>query len=59
MTLKDETRTLPGEYQEARIVDLLEHVRTGFGYYDAGEISAFDLDDMIQDYARATREFRN
>jgi hypothetical protein len=59
MTIKEETRALPVEYQEARLADLLEHVRAGFGYYDAGEMGVFDLDEMIRDYARASREVRN
>ncbi len=47
---------LVGSYYEARLVNLLERVRAGFADYDAGELDAFDLDDLIHRYKRATRE---
>ena len=47
---------LVGSYYEARLADLLERVRDGFADYDAGELDAFDLDDLIHRYKRATRE---
>jgi len=31
-------------------------VRTGFARFDAGEIDAFDLDDLIHHYKRSARE---
>jgi hypothetical protein len=31
-------------------------VRDGFARYDAGEIDAFELDDLIHHYKRAARE---
>lgn len=43
-------------YYEARLAELLERVREGFARYDAGELNAFDLDDLIHRYKRATRE---
>ncbi len=43
-------------YHEARLADLLEQVRDGFERYDAGELDAFDLDELIHRYKRATRE---
>jgi hypothetical protein len=43
-------------YHEARLADLLEHVRDGFGRYDAGELDAFELDDLIHRYKRAARQ---
>ncbi len=43
-------------YHEARLGDLLEHVRTGFAKYDAGEINAFGLDELIHRYHIAARE---
>jgi hypothetical protein len=49
-------RALVGTYYEARLVDLLERVRDGFVNYDAGELDAFELDDLIHRYKRATRE---
>lgn len=47
---------LVGAYYEARLADLLERVRDAFADYDAGELDAFDLDDLIHRYKRATRE---
>jgi hypothetical protein len=35
---------------------LLERVRDGFARLDAGEIDAFDLDDLIHRYKRSVRE---
>lgn len=35
---------------------LLEHVRDGFARLDAGELDAFDLDDLIHHYKRSARE---
>lgn len=49
-------RALVGTYYEARLAELLERVREGFGRYDAGELDAFELDDLIHRYRRATRE---
>lgn len=43
-------------YHEARLADLLEHVRAGFVRYDAGEIDAFGLDELIHRYQMAARE---
>jgi hypothetical protein len=43
-------------YHEARLADLLERVREGFERYDDAELDAFELDDLIHRYKRATRE---
>jgi len=43
-------------YHEARLADLLEHVRAGFVRYDSGEIDAFGLDELIHRYQIAARE---
>ena len=43
-------------YHEAQLAGLLERVREGFSRYDAGEIDAFELDDLIHHYKRAARE---
>lgn len=45
-----------GNYYEARLAELLERIREGFARFDAGELSAFDLDDLIHRYKRAARE---
>ncbi len=49
-------RALVGTYYEARLADLLEQVREGFARYDAGELDAFELDDLVHRDKRATRE---
>lgn len=43
-------------YHEARLAELLEHVRAGFVRYDAGEIDAFQLDELIHRYQITARE---
>jgi len=43
-------------YHEAKLADLLEHVRRGFAAYDAAEIDAFELDELIHHYKRSTQE---
>ncbi len=48
-------RTLLATYHEAKLADLLEHVRAGFDRYDAGEIDAFGLDDLIHRYQLSAR----
>lgn len=45
-----------GEYHEQQLRILLERVRSGFVRLDAGEIDAFDLDELIDRYQRAARE---
>ena len=47
---------LVGTYYEAQLAELLERVRDGFARYDAGELDAFELDDLVHRYKRATRE---
>ena len=43
-------------YHEARLADLIEHVRDGLACYDASEIDAFELDAVMHHYQRAARE---
>ena len=43
-------------YHEEELQRLLGHVREGFARLDAGEIDAFDLDELIHRYKRSTRE---
>jgi hypothetical protein len=49
-------RATIGEYHSAQLAGLIEHVREALARYDAGEIDAFDLDDVIHRYKRATQE---
>jgi DNA repair ATPase RecN len=43
-------------YHEAQLTKLLERVQEGFRRFEAGEINAFELDDLIHHYKRAARE---
>jgi hypothetical protein len=43
-------------YHEEQLGLLLERVREGFGRLDAGEIDAFELDELIHRYKRSARE---
>jgi hypothetical protein len=49
-------QALVATYHEAKLADLLEHVRKGFGEYDAGRIDAFELDAIIHQYKRSAIE---
>lgn len=49
-------RALVATYHEAKLADLIEHVRAALVRYDAGEIDVFELDDVIHHYERASRE---
>ncbi|MCA1697983.1 MAG: hypothetical protein LC790_03395 [Actinobacteria bacterium] len=43
-------RAAAGRYHEAELQRLVERVRDGLARYDAGEIDAFELDDLIHHY---------
>lgn len=45
-----------GAYHEEQLRLLLERVREGFVRLDAGELDAFELDDLIHRYKRSARE---
>ena len=45
-----------GNYHERELRQLLERVRDGFAQLDAGEIDAFELDELIHRYKRSARE---
>ena len=49
-------REVIGRYQEQQLRLLLERVRDGFQRLDAGEIDAFELDELIHRYTRSARE---
>ena len=49
-------REVVGAYHAAEQAKLLEHVRGGFQRYDAGEIDAFELDELIHHYHRSTQK---
>jgi hypothetical protein len=49
-------RALVGDYHREKLGELLEHVRGGFAAYDAGQIDAFELDEIIHQYKRAAIE---
>lgn len=49
-------RLVIGNYHQAQLAELIEHVREALVRYDAGEIDVFDLDDLIHHYKRSARE---
>jgi hypothetical protein len=49
-------RAAVGAYHKAELVRLIEHVRDGLARYDVGEVDAFELDDLIHHYKRATQK---
>ena len=49
-------REMVGDDHERQLRALLEYVRDGFARLDAGELDAFDLDDLIHRYKRSARQ---
>jgi hypothetical protein len=49
-------REAVGAYHEAELGKLLDRVRAALASYDAGEIDAFKLDDLIHHYKRAAQK---
>ncbi|HKG62845.1 MAG TPA: hypothetical protein VKB28_02170 [Solirubrobacteraceae bacterium] len=49
-------RAVVGAYHEVELARLIERVRKGLERYDAGEIDAFELDELIHHYKRATQK---
>ncbi len=43
-------------YHETQLAKLLRHLQEGFRRFEAGEINAFELDELIHHYKRAARE---
>jgi hypothetical protein len=48
-------RAAVGVYHEAELQRLIERLRDGLARYDTGEVDAFELDDLIHHYKRATQ----
>jgi hypothetical protein len=48
-------RVVLGTYHEAELAALLERVAEAIERYRAGEIDAFDLDEVIHRYSKAAR----
>lgn len=49
-------RALVANYHEAELAKLIDRIRDGLARYDAGDIDAFELDDLIHHYQRATQK---
>ena len=49
-------RAAVGGYHEAELARLIDHVREGLERYDAGELDAFELDELIHHYKQATQK---
>jgi hypothetical protein len=49
-------RTLLVSYHEAELATLLGHVARALERYRAGELDAFEVDDVIHRYTKAARE---
>src|SRR5215217_1603441 len=49
-------RAVVGAYHEVGLARLIERGRKGLERYDAGEIDAFELDELIHHYKRATQK---
>jgi hypothetical protein len=55
-TRRRAAREVIARYHEEQLLVLLDRVRDAFVRLDAGEIDAFDLDDLIHHYKRSARE---
>ncbi|MCP9490868.1 MAG: hypothetical protein MSC31_13490 [Solirubrobacteraceae bacterium MAG38_C4-C5] len=49
-------RQTVNDYHAAELARLLDHPRDGFARWDAGDIDAFELDDLIHQYKRASQQ---
>jgi hypothetical protein len=49
-------RAFVAAYHEARLAELVEHVAEAVDGFRAGELDAFDVDEVIHQYHRAARE---
>lgn len=49
-------RAAVGAYHETELGKLIERVREGLARYDMGQIDAFELDDLLHRYKRATQK---
>ena len=49
-------RALVASYHEAQLAELLEHVAGALERYRAGELDAYEADELIHRYKRAARE---
>jgi len=49
-------RASVGAYHEAELAKLIERMREGLNRYDAGEIDAFEFDEIVHHYKRATQK---
>ena len=49
-------REAVGAYHEAELAKLIERIREGLASYDARTIDAFELDELLHRYKRATQK---
>jgi hypothetical protein len=49
-------REAVAEYHEARLAELVEHVGDAVDRFRAGELDAFEVDEVIFQYSRAAKE---
>ncbi len=49
-------RASVGAYHEAELAALIGHVRDGLVRYEAGEIDAFEFDELVHQYKRGTQK---
>lgn len=49
-------RATVAAYHETEVSKLIERLRAGLARYDAGEIDAFELDDLVHHYKRASQK---
>src|SRR5689334_14194663 len=49
-------RATVGAYHQAELAKLVEHLRDALARYDAGDLDAFEFDEIVHRYKRATQK---
>ena len=49
-------RATVGAYHQAELAKLIEHLRDTLARYDAGDVDAFEFDEIVHRYRRATQK---
>ncbi|MDF1604469.1 hypothetical protein [Nocardioides sp. YIM 152315] len=49
-------RETVGAYHEEQLGELVRHLRSAVERFDAGELDAFDVDEVVFQYSRAAKE---
>ncbi|HET6551522.1 MAG TPA: hypothetical protein VFG79_23850, partial [Solirubrobacter sp.] len=51
-----DARATAGAYHQAELAKLIEHLRDALARYDAGDLDAFEFDEIVHRYKRASQK---